>query len=380
VNSPSDSDGSIDFPTRRLRHPGRIIGLSVVIAILLAAAFVAGQLIQSPDDAALQNVDARVEVFAAVESRVVSEGFQLPAKAVPPTTVDIFVTEASQEASAQAPVATVDDASTPPAAAPAPAVADSERVVLSGTGIQPGTTLTFGTLIGEVSGRPFFAWPQDDPLYRNLVPGDKGADVRAIQETLVALDYYGVGVNGTLDRGTMAALQRLYSAAGYSLPFVTDGVRGVSWRELVPVANQTGLVVWSAPVGTVLSAQSAVLHVEVSPSTLMVQATTVELDALAVGTEVGIVVAGAAPVISTVQSVGAFTTDEATGASGYPVTIAMPAGVIIDPTAPIQIQPWAVPEASLAVPAVAVRQDGQTTYVLTESAKPAEGNSAADPG
>lgn len=358
---------------RRLRHPGRIVGLATVVGTLLVAAFIAGQLVRSPDEEALQNVDARVEVLASVEMRVVSNGFRLPAQAVPASTVDVFVSEASQEASAMAP-APHEEGTHKPVAQP-----KTERIVLSNVGVQPGATLTYGMLIAEVSGRPLFAWPHDDPLFRDLVPGDKGADVRAIQETLVGLDYYGVGVTGLFDGGTLEALRRLYATAGYSLPFVSDGVGGLAWREFVPLAGEQGLVVSVASVGTVLNSESALLRLQVSPPTLSVRSTAVELDALAPGTEVGVVAAGAQAVKSTVQAVGVFATDEATGASGYPVTIAIPEGVTIDGSTPVQVQPWTQPAPTLAVPAVAIRQEGRKVYVFVADQGPANSAGADAP-
>lgn len=373
THRPEFEEVALGGRVRRLRHPGRILGLATVVAALLVAAFVAGQLVRSPDEEALQHVGARVEVLASVEQRVVSNGFRLPAQTVPASTVDVVVSEASQEASDMAP-APHEEGTQKPVAQP-----KTERIVLSNVGVQPGTTLTYGTLIGEVSGRPLFAWPHHDPLFRDLVPGDKGADVRAIQETLVGLDYYGVGVTGSFDGGTLDALRRLYAVAGYSLPFVSDGVRGLAWRELVPLAGEQGVVVWVASVGTVLNSESALLRLQVSPPTLSVRSTAVELDALAPGTEVGVVVAGAQAVKSTVQAVGVFATDEATGASGYPVTIATPEGVTIDGSTPVQVQPWTQPAPTLAVPAVAIRQEGHRVYVLAADEEPVDSAGAIVP-
>lgn len=229
-----------------------------------------------------------------------------------------------------------------------------------------GATISFGSLIGEVSGRPVFAWPSIVPLYRDLTVGSRGSDVRAVQQALADIGYR-VDVDGVFGNGTLDVLTALYRDAGYELPFVTTGVRGLAWRELVGVPTNEGVVEFLAPVGSLLTVEAPLLRVRTTAPSLESQATSVELNQLAVGAEVGVIVSGESPVQSTVLSAGAFATDEETGASGYPIRVAIPDGVTVDASTPVQIRPWAQPAPTTAVPTVALRQEGAASFVLVRS-------------
>lgn len=362
--SESNRYDSDSVPLRAVQNPVRIIAFGVVILVLLAAAFIAGGLIRSPQDEALTNIDADVAVLAQVEERVVDDGYKLPASLAPAQTVDVFVTEVSEQAPDSA-LPPSSDVSQPPSTSPTgPPQTRVERVVLSRASVQAGSALPYGTLIGEVSGRPVFAWPADVPVFRNLIVGDEGADVQAVQQTLVDLGQSDVVVDGIFGRESLSALRQLYSGVGYALPNVQSGVQGFAWREFVPIPTDTGAVDWVAPVGSVLSAEAPVLRLRVSNPTLYAQASAVEIDQLEPGAEVRVIVANGAPQKSTVIEVGGFATDEETGASGYPVTVAIPENMIVDGTSPIQIQAWSQALPGPAVPAVAVRQDNGSAYVL----------------
>jgi hypothetical protein len=96
------ADGGVRIP--RLRHPVRIVAFLIVLAVLLAGAFVAGRFVTSPTDEALRGASATVPVTATVDRRVVSPGYALPAALSGGTTFDVTVTEASvQESSTAAP-------------------------------------------------------------------------------------------------------------------------------------------------------------------------------------------------------------------------------------------------------------------------------------
>lgn len=366
-------------PLKRVQNPGRLIAFGVVTAVLVGAAFVVGGMVKSPQDQALANVDSEVEVFAQVEERVVSDSFSLPAVVVAGATTDVLVTEAPREASPVAPPAATDTAA-PPAATPvAPTeneTAVSDRAVVSRMAVAAGDTLKYGSLIGEVSGRPVFAWPSSVPLFRDIVVGARGSDVKAVQQSLADMGY-SVTVDGVFGAGSLATLQLLYREAGYELPFVASGVRGLSWRELIGVPTGDGVVQAAAPVGSLLGAEAPLMTIRTTPPALEAQATAVEVGRLAAGAEVGVEVAGAAPVLSTVVALGAFATNEDTGASGYPVRIALPADVAIDASTPVQIRPWGEPQPSLAVPTSAIRQEGSASFVLVRGKKAAEGEAPA---
>ncbi len=361
-----DAHTSSAAPLRRVQNRGRIVAFGVVTALLVGAAFIVGGLVQSPQDQALANVDANVDVFVPVEERVVSESFALPAVIVAGATTDVFISEAPREASPVAPPAATAPGSpdaAPPLSPAVPETTPSERAVVSRMTVADGARVTYGTLLGEVSGRPVFAWPSSVPLFRDIVVGDRGSDVTAVQQSLADMGYR-VAVDGAFGAATLETLQLHYRESGYELPFVAAGVRGLSWRELIGVPTGDGVVQSAAAVGSLLGADAPLLKLRTTPPALEAQATAVEVDQLGAGAEVSVSVAAAPPVTSTVLSVGDFATDEETGISGYPVRIALPPDVPVDASTAVQIGPVASSEASLAVPTVAVRQEGSASFVL----------------
>lgn len=80
--------------------------------------------------------------------------------------------------------------------------------------VHRGGNVRAGSLIAEISGRPVFALSGRLPSYRALVPGDKGPDVRQLQQALSAAGYR-VAVDGTYGSMTSAAVSALYRARGY---------------------------------------------------------------------------------------------------------------------------------------------------------------------
>jgi hypothetical protein len=337
------------------------------VLILLLAAFVAGGLFQSPTDAALEVARDHLPVEATVEERVVSDGFAFPATVVSGSVHAVTVTEASSEASPTTP-------SAPSAEAPAGGVAaqpngataptTAERVVVTAGGAAAGSTLSPGDVIAEISGRPLFAIPGDIPLYRNIAPGESGNDVRALQQFLLDLGYGGGPTPGTLDAGTIAALGRLYRDANHRLPYIADGVQGVAWREFAPLPSADPQVISAAPVGTVLGPDVPVMSLQTSAPTLTARVTVLERDEFAPGAPIGVSAGGGPPVATTVIGVGEFGTDEATGVSGHPLTVAVPEGIPLDGSRPLVLVNLDPPAPTTAVPAVAIRQEGGEIFVL----------------
>ena len=162
----------------------------------------------------------------------------------------------------------------------------------------------------------------------------------------------------------MDAVQRMYRGSGYDLPFVRDGVRGIAWREFAAIPPSGGLVASVASVGTMLSTETPFMHLQTSPPTLSGQASVLEKAALESAPAVGISVNGAQAVPGTILGIGAFETNETTGASGYPLNVAIPDALSVDPGSTIQLVPVAAPQPTPAVPAASLHQEGSATYVL----------------
>lgn len=366
-----DSDGGV----RRVRHPLRIIVFTIVVLVLIAVAFLAGQTIKGPNDVALQNANRDVEVLAAAEERVVDAGFALPGQLVPAPTEALYVLEASVQAPAKAnSLDTGKTASTQAGDEASDALvsaqdttnnnAPAERIVVSKIAVSVGQPVSPGTLLAEVSGRPLFAWPSDAPFFRNLTIGDVGSDVAGVQQTLSGMGYYSGPVDGEFGAGTLEALSALYRDQSYTLPYVAPGVSGFAWREVAAISGQWGTVIATAVAGQALDADHPLLVVQTSDAYLSALATTLELPSITVGAEVGVAVSGAPPVRSVVLAAGNFVHDEESGASGYPVTIQLPAELPIAESDTLVIRAWQQAAPSLAIPAIAVRQEGAQQYVL----------------
>ncbi|WP_157253019.1 peptidoglycan-binding domain-containing protein [Nonomuraea typhae] len=66
-----------------------------------------------------------------------------------------------------------------------------------------------GQVLMQVNGRPVFALQGKKPMYRPLVPGTEGDDVKQLQRAL------RVRVSGVFDAATVAAVKRWYARRGY---------------------------------------------------------------------------------------------------------------------------------------------------------------------
>ncbi|WP_431898875.1 peptidoglycan-binding protein [Nonomuraea sp. bgisy101] len=76
------------------------------------------------------------------------------------------------------------------------------------TAPKPGP-IRAGQVLMQVNGRPVFAMEGKKPMYRPLVPGTEGDDVKQLQRAL------RVKVTGVFDAATVAAVKRWYAKRGY---------------------------------------------------------------------------------------------------------------------------------------------------------------------
>ena len=83
--------------------------------------------------------------------------------------------------------------------------------------LSPGASVTAGTLVSEVNGRPLIAAPGEFGFYRQLTTGDRGPDVLQLQRGLTAAGFRA-GSDGTFGASTTRALRALYAHLGYSTP------------------------------------------------------------------------------------------------------------------------------------------------------------------
>ena len=97
---------------------------------------------------------------------------------------------------------------------PSSALRSGSRVVTSAA--TAGTELTEGDVVMAISGRPLFVLQGAQPVYRDLSPGISGEDVRQLEIALSRLGFDPGAVDGLYDEATSAAVERWYSAAGWS--------------------------------------------------------------------------------------------------------------------------------------------------------------------
>ncbi len=97
-----------------------------------------------------------------------------------------------------------------------------EAVGLSGrvtdVNVASGATLTSGDPILAVEDIERLAMVADSPLWRDLGSGDDGADVERLQRFLTDLGYDTGGVDGSVGRGTLAAIRAFNDDYGWDQP------------------------------------------------------------------------------------------------------------------------------------------------------------------
>jgi peptidoglycan hydrolase-like protein with peptidoglycan-binding domain len=100
-----------------------------------------------------------------------------------------------------------------------------------------GATVRAGDVPLTVSGRPLVVLTGALPAYRDLRPGDDGADIGQLQKALRDLGHYrGGDDNGHFGPRTKAAVRRLYAKIGFSVPD-TGGAGGKEDRAALRAAE-----------------------------------------------------------------------------------------------------------------------------------------------
>jgi peptidoglycan hydrolase-like protein with peptidoglycan-binding domain len=79
-----------------------------------------------------------------------------------------------------------------------------------------GQTLSDGSVLMEINGRPVFVFAGSVPMYRTIGPGRSGADVRQLQQALGRLGGSPGPPDGVYTQQTAKAVQQWYRSKGYS--------------------------------------------------------------------------------------------------------------------------------------------------------------------
>lgn len=323
---------------RRIQHPVRL-GLAVVVsAILLVGAFVAGQLTAPPDREALAVAQEKIIATAEVEWRVIDSRATYPAQVVEATTKPVLIPQA------------------------AGGVVVENRV-------KPGASLAAGSLIMVISGEPYFALSGPLALYRDLKIGDKGPDVRLLQEAFVRAGF-DVSTEGEVGPVTFSIARQIYESAGFAAPSETIPYTAFVALDVDAKAMST------IAVGSTVEPDTAVLSLEGKPPTAEIRVNAVEATSMNVGDVVSGRVDGTTTTFA-IQEIGEFIAAADGEPGGRTVTLApTDPDVALAAGAAVTIYGAGEQDASLAVPLVAIREDSQGTFLLRQqqSEPPSAGN------
>ncbi|MFZ3569573.1 peptidoglycan-binding protein [Streptomyces sp. BH097] len=190
---PLTSEEPLAAADRGLSRKRKWVAVVAAAAVLLTGAGIAASfVVKSPAQAAADaKAPPEAVLTAPVEKRVLKDSVILRGTVVAGQTVDVAPAGGGTEGTTGS------------------VVTKAPRPV--GTRIQAGQVLT------EISGRPVFALKGKVPVYRDLKPGSKGADVAQLQRALAGLGHAtGRDASGTFGAGTKSALAAFYASIGYS--------------------------------------------------------------------------------------------------------------------------------------------------------------------
>lgn len=323
---------------RRLRHPWLAATLWILIVVAVVASFLAGRLIPTPERDAIAAAQQDILVDAPVERRIVD-----PRTAIAGSIAEGGSIELRARVLPDTPVVT--------------------RQPLTA-----GIPFVSGNLIAIVADVPYFALAGPLPLYRNLVTGDEGDDVIALQR---ALNASGADIveSGWVDWDTITAVREIYSAADMDLPSITeaDGAQ----REYIPYENfidaglGAGAVISAVAVGVWVDSDTPLVSLRVAPNHAIFRADAALAPTLTVGDTV-VVQAGAAEYATVIDSVGEFRDAADTQRPGRDVVLVSddPAFLSLPVGSSVTALIGGEKSENIAVPLVAVRQDNDGDFVL----------------
>lgn len=128
----------------------------------------------------------------------------------------------------------------PQAVSLAPSALKSDGGIIT-TLPERATLLHEGDVLLTASARPVFMLQGQTPVYRDLVPGAQGDDVRQLEQSLVRLGFDPGAGDGLYDADTSAAVAEWYTASGFE-PFGAtaeqqERIRTLE-KELVEATNK----------------------------------------------------------------------------------------------------------------------------------------------
>ena len=100
--------------------------------------------------------------------------------------------------------------------------------IYTADGPKVGSTVTAGSVIAEIAGRPVFALQGFTPMYRQLSDQTTGPDVQELQSSLRSLGYKDGDSPGVYGSSTEAAMRKFYSDRGYSIEQASPSSTSIS--------------------------------------------------------------------------------------------------------------------------------------------------------
>lgn len=168
-----------------------LVGVSAVATVSLGLGVAAGSRLTSPEEAAARTAAPEPsQITVPVEKRALASKVVARGDATFDGAVNVRIETSGLR--------------TPP--------------VVTGKVPAVGSTIREGKALLEITGRPVIGLAGVLPMYRTLSPGSRGPDVRQLEQTLDRLGFEPGTVNDRYDANTAAAVERLYSAAGYEAP------------------------------------------------------------------------------------------------------------------------------------------------------------------
>lgn len=258
-----------------------------------------------------------------------------------------------------------------------------DRLVVTAVAKEAGSVVVPGELLAVVSGRPLLILPSSVPLYRDIIHGESGPDVIALQAAL-AMFGYACTTTGTFDLDTQQALGSWYESAGFKAPTapaqLPQGDAGKAarkpagsdimfrWREFVQVPGDSGTIASVAGPGALLAEDGIVARIRVADDSIVARADVLQSESFAVGAPVTVRV-GSTVLDTTVAKISGFLEGDPSKNEipGRDITVAIPPGspgFAADQS--VTVTAGSETAESLAVPLIAIRQDRGTPYVLIE--------------
>jgi len=208
-----------------------MLGIAVLAVVVSGGGLVASLHVKSPAQVASEQSPPAASILtAAVRSTPLVQSVSTRGTVTAPASTDVYALSTS-----------------------------SELRVVTATPVLAGASVSDGSVVLQISGRPLFAMTGAVPAYRDLVAGVHGPDVRQLQAGLVAAGLLPSRLaSGKFDAATQAATARFYVQAGYD-------PNGKGSSVTVPVAEMVFVPTLPATVSSVNVVVGSVLSSQTDP-------------------------------------------------------------------------------------------------------------------